>query len=183
MNRLKQAAILLTIAEKLRSKGSWCGETHLQKSTYFLQELLNLPTEFGFILYKHGPFSFDLRDALTAMRADQLLDLQPQQPYGPSLAPTEQGTTLQKLYPKTIHKYEKAIDFVADKLASKSVFELERLATALYVTLQVRTDSVRRRASGIHKLKPHVSVDDAKLAVRSVDSIIEEAERRRLQPS
>lgn len=176
MNRLKQAAILLNIAGKLRSKGSWCGETHLQKSAYFLQELLHVPTEFGFILYKHGPFSFDLRDALTAMRADRLLDLQPQEPYGPSLTPTEQGIALQKLYPKTLRMHQKAIDFVADKLADRSVSELEKLATALYVTLQGHSGSVGRRASGIHGLKSHVSVDDAKLAVRSVDSIIAEAQ-------
>lgn len=28
----------------------WCGETHLQKAIYFLQTLLNVPTDFDYIL-------------------------------------------------------------------------------------------------------------------------------------
>jgi hypothetical protein len=62
MERLQRASILLTLNEELRRAGSWAGETHMQKATYFLQELTRIPLEFDFVLYKHGPFSFDLRD-------------------------------------------------------------------------------------------------------------------------
>jgi uncharacterized protein YwgA len=60
MDRLRRAAILTRLIEQLRNGGSWCGETHVQKATFFLQELLNVPLSLDFILYKHGPFSFDL---------------------------------------------------------------------------------------------------------------------------
>lgn len=60
MERLNRAAVLLNLVETLRSKGSWASETHFQKAAYFLQELLRVPLEFEFILYKHGPFSFGL---------------------------------------------------------------------------------------------------------------------------
>jgi len=73
MNRLKRDVVILSLIENLKKKGSWCGETHIQKATYFLQELFDFPLGFEFILYKHGPFSFDLSDKLTAMRADMLL--------------------------------------------------------------------------------------------------------------
>jgi hypothetical protein len=77
MNRLKRDAVILSLIENLKKKGSWCGETHILKATYFLQELFDLPLGFEFILYKHGPFSFDLSDEFTAMRADMLLKIQP----------------------------------------------------------------------------------------------------------
>jgi hypothetical protein len=73
MKRQKRDAILLELIDKLERRGSWCGETHIQKATFFLQEMLRVPMDFGFILYKHGPFSFELRDELTAMRADNYI--------------------------------------------------------------------------------------------------------------
>lgn len=66
MKRLQRDAVILSLIENLRAKGSWCGETHIQKATYFVQELLRVPLEFEFVLYKHGPYSFDLSDELTA---------------------------------------------------------------------------------------------------------------------
>ena len=37
MERLQKAAILTELADQLRREGSWCGHTHMQKATYFLQ--------------------------------------------------------------------------------------------------------------------------------------------------
>ena len=73
MERIKNITILLQLIESLRKNGSWCGETHIQKAIYSLQQLKGVPLNFNFVLYKHGPFSFDLRDELTAMRADGLI--------------------------------------------------------------------------------------------------------------
>jgi len=75
MNRLAQEAVLVGLARRLHDRGSWGGETHLQKATYLMHELLGVPFDFRFILYKHGPFSFELRDELGSMRADRLLDV------------------------------------------------------------------------------------------------------------
>lgn len=110
MERNKRAVILLGLVEELKNNLSWCGETHIQKATYFLQEMRQVPLEFDFILYKHGPFSFDLTDKITAMRAemrtDNLLKLQPQPyPYGPSILPGEASKSLMKRFPKTLQKF------------------------------------------------------------------------------
>ena len=177
MERLQRDAVILSLIENLRTKGSWCGETHIQKATYFVQELLRVPLEFEFVLYKHGPYSFDLSDELTAMRADALLKLQPQQPpYGPSFIHGIGSKLIKKRYPKTLKKYNPMVKFVANKLGDKGVTELERLATALYVTREIETDnSIEARAQCIHKLKPHVSLDEARDAVNVVDNFIEES--------
>src|ERR1017187_6331592 len=98
MNRLQKYSVLLALNEELRSAGSWTGETHMQKATYFLQHLMGVPLGFDFILYKHGPFSFDLRDELTAMRAEGFLRLEPQHPYGPTLVTEEKSELLKHAF-------------------------------------------------------------------------------------
>jgi hypothetical protein len=176
MNRLQRAAILTTLADELKQRGSWCGETHLQKATYFLQELLGVPLDFKFIFYKHGPFSFDLRDDLSALQADRLLELRPQrEPYGPSLVPTPASANFRARYPTTLGNYNQAIRFVADRLDNKNVADLERLATALFVTREQASAAAEVRARRINQLKPHVSLDDARAAVEAIDGIVREA--------
>lgn len=178
MKRLQRDAVILSLIENLRAKGSWCGETHIQKATYFIQELLGVPLEFEFILYKHGPYSFDLSDELTAMRADSLLKLQPQlPPYGPSFIQTNGSKLIKKRFPRTLKKYSPMVKFVADKIGDKGVAELERLATALYVTRQINKDcNIESRAQCIHLLKPHVSLNEARDAVRLIDNLINQSQ-------
>jgi len=177
MKRRQREAVVLALADKLKDQESWCGETHLQKAAYFLQELAKVPLGLGFILYKHGPFSFELRDEITAMRADGLIKLQLQPyPYGPSLLTTDNGRRLQKRWPMTLRKYADSIAFVAKQLATKGVAELERLATALYITKKHPGESVESRACRLHELKPHVSISEAQSALQDIDRMIKESE-------
>lgn len=175
MNRLQSAAVLSLLFEKLREHGSWCGETHVQKATFFLQELMLVPLGFDFILYKHGPFSFELRDELTALRADELIGLEQQWPYGPRLIPLERSKYIQHICSKTLGEHNNSIAFVAEKLGAKGVNELECVATALYVTQQAESDaSVETRADLLTRLKPHIPTESATAAIKEVDHIIEE---------
>lgn len=98
MTGLERASIIIALIREMRESGSWCGETHIQKITYFLQTMLEVPLEFRFILYKHGPFSFGLRDELTGMLADEILKLESRPyPYGPSFSV---GVTAQCIIPR-----------------------------------------------------------------------------------
>jgi len=63
-----EISLLVSLVEKMKNGGSWCGETHVQKCVYFLQQLLKVPMEFNCIMYKHGPYSFDLNDELAFLR-------------------------------------------------------------------------------------------------------------------
>jgi hypothetical protein len=106
------------------------------------------------------------------MRADGLLELRPQLPYGPTLIATENGNQLMNEYPKTLGKYRRSITFVADALGDKNVADLERLATALFVTLENQHRSEEERVEGISDLKPHIDREAAETAVREVDKIM-----------
>ena len=175
MNETQEKVVLTALIESLGKRGSWCGQTHVQKNAYFLKELLGVPFEFDFILYKHGPFSFELRDELTGMRADGLLDLEARPyPYGPSLVATEVAEALVERFPKTLARYKAAIAFVTEHLGAKGVVPLEKLATALMVTRESKELSVEERARRLTDLKPHVSIDAARNAVEEVDAMLAE---------
>ena len=175
----EQYGLVYALGKALRNRWSWAGETHIQKTGYFLQELLRAPLGCRFILYKHGPFSFDLRDTLAAMEALELIGWEPRPaPYGPSIVPGPQSKFLGALStsPKI---YRAQIDYVADRLAGRQVVELERLGTALYVTLEAET-SPEDRAKEIVRLKPHVDPADARLAVEDLDRILAEVNEKQL---
>src|ERR1700738_1219654 len=97
MTQWDRFVLVAELANRMRNEGSWAGETHLQKCVYFLQELLGVPTDYDFVLYKHGPFSFTLREELGEMRSEGLLEIRMNpQPYGPSLVATEQSRSLRE---------------------------------------------------------------------------------------
>jgi hypothetical protein len=138
---------------------------------------LGVDLGFPFVLYRHGPYSFELSDEITALRADSLLNVQLRLPYGPSLEPSESAAGLLANFERTRLLHQPAIDFVADRLAQHKVIDLERLATALYVTREHDcTRNVDARAARLNELKPHIAVDDATRAIEDVDVIWAEAE-------
>lgn len=183
MDRVRRGALLTRLIERLKEQESWCGETHLQKAVYLLQTLLQVPMGYKFILYKHGPFSFDLRDELTALRADAVIALEPRGSYGPRMTNTERAKSVQELFPKTLRIYEDGIEFAAKAAGSKGVMELEKLATALYVRIKQMEQgvqaSVEDAAQRLVELKGHIPIREAMEAVEEIDQLQEEAMRIR----
>jgi hypothetical protein len=179
MKRLQRAAILTELVEHMRSHDSWCGETHVQKATYMLQELDLVELDYDFVLYKHGPFSFDFRDDLGSFVTDGIIRYEPQpRPYGPRIALTPEANRVREIYPKTLERASEDIEFVAAKVDGRGVVDLERLATALYVTreaiLREEDGGVEARAWRLRILKPHVPEPNAVAAVEEIDKVLSE---------
>jgi len=179
MNRLAKAAVLVKLVGAMRDQGSWCGETHIQKATFFLQRLAEVPLEFDFVLYKYGPYSFSLNDELTAHRADQFLDFTVRDPrYGPSYEWGELAVKLLQDFPNTIRRYDPRIQFIAEQLGDSGVADLERLSTALYVKCADESHGMSRKmAKHVVKLKPHISLESAQQAVNIVEHMAHESRR------
>lgn len=176
MKRLQRSAVILSLIEALLQRGSWGGETHIQKAMYFLQDFMRVPLGFDFILYKHGPFSFDLRDELTAMQADGIVQLKARPPYGPSIIPGPNSKRVKQLFPKTRKKYKGQVEFVAGELGGFGVAELERLATAAYVVTKSSGDEkIEQRAYRINRLKPHISIEEARHSLKNGQEIHDRA--------
>jgi len=176
MKRLQRAAVLLSLIEAMKEHDSWCGETNIQKACYFLQELTRVPLGFEFILYKYGPYSFELTDELTALHADSILTLIVRDPrYGPSYAPGKLADLVKARFPRNVEQFRERISFVAEKLGAKGVSDLERLATALHVSLkEMAKRGTKERATQITVLKPHIDKRAAEDAVREVDDMLQQ---------
>jgi len=170
----KSSAVVLRLIKELKGFGSWCGETHVQKTMYFLQEGIGVNTGFDFILYKHGPFSFSLSDLLVSLQSNDVVRLIPQQyPYGPSFDLTEDGEILLDKYSDKLEDAVAKIEQVASKLGNKKVVELERLATALYVSRKMNGENdIDLKADEIIRLKPHISRPNAVSALNEVSDIL-----------
>jgi hypothetical protein len=171
MESIKRQVILLSLIESMKDNGSWCGETHIQKSMYFLQTMFLVPTDFEYILYKHGPFSFELRDSLGDMRGNMLVELSSRIPYGPSYRSSKTGRALIDRYPKTSKLYKRKIDFIAKQFSNLGVADLERIATALYVTVEEKGKTMEARAQRIHDIKPHIPIIAAKEAIQEIEKL------------
>jgi len=173
MKRTQKLVVLSRLLSDIRKQGSWGGETHLQKAVYLLEELEGVPLEYPFVLYKHGPFSFDLRDELNLMRADGLMDLVPRPyPYGPSYMRTQAAGELEERFPKTLGALEKKIAFVANTVRDRSAADLEKLGTALFLIKESPASEDLPLAEGLHAAKPHVSVESALEAIHEMRGIM-----------
>ena len=166
MKPLQRSALLTMLADELKARGSWSGETHLQKAAFLLQEALGVPLGYEFTLYKHGPFSFDLRDDLHSLRADGLLALEPRpQPYGPTIVTTPRTVLLESRFPKTRAKYMRQVTKVADVVGDKGVVSLERVATAFLLMRRHPDLGDEQIALQLRRVKPHISEAGAAEAV------------------
>src|SRR5215813_7414948 len=70
----RRAAILVEMIKALHRAQSWCGETHIQKATYLLQSAGDVDMSYEFVLYKHGPYSFDLATDIASLRSANVVE-------------------------------------------------------------------------------------------------------------
>ena len=178
--RAEQWALIAKLVGSMKERDQWAGETHIQKALYFLKSMLGVPCSYNFVLYKHGPYSFDLHDDLGKMRAHLVLDLQPRRPYGPSFSLGQLGERSIKRVEEAINGHVSQIEFGVNKLGNLDVRTLERYATALYVKNEHSDLDLNALGKAIVERKPHISEEDAREAVRSVNSLEEEAKRQNL---
>ncbi|HOO45696.1 MAG TPA: hypothetical protein PLM29_05670 [Deltaproteobacteria bacterium] len=180
MDQFRRRVILLSLIKALRDKGSWCGETHIQKAMFALQKVTDTPVDYDFILYKHGPFSFDLRDEITELRADGYLTIEINPyPYGPNLSLSDMGNRFYQQCHEAIREYDSDLEFISGKLAAKGVAALERLSTALYVCKEEGILDSEQCAVRVNEVKPHVPVNLARDAASDVEQMLAEYSRVR----
>jgi len=165
-------ALIGLIVQQLKARGSWCGETHIQKTAYAAKEVLKVPLSTSFVLYKHGPYSFDLNGILTSMRADRLLSLVPKGQYGPSFSIEPAMSDVFRRFDAQIGPLKSKIQHVATAFAAKNVSDLEEIATAIYITKKMPQASAEVRASELNRVKPHINVQSALTAVAEADRFL-----------
>ena len=180
LGNMDRWAVVARLVKNMRANEGWAGETHIQKALFFLQELLQVPSGYHFVLYKHGPYSFDLNDDLGMMLTNVILALEPRPPYGPSFGLGDIGDKVIQQRVQAVDQYSGQLEFIVDTLGTKDVRELERLGTALLLKKGLPSFDQMTLASKIVELKPHVPEDLAFDAVREVAKIEKDAKAKGL---
>ena len=162
----ERRTLVTALVKSMRDKNSWAGETHIQKCIFFLQKMLKVPLGYEFVLYKHGPYSFDLRSELAEMRARLYLEVEPRSGYGPSFTLGHWG----KRAAETPSSYSDAVEFVCDEISTKDVRRLERISTAFFIQSEPDNSELNsvEVAKRVIELKPHISFGEARVAVSEV---------------
>ena len=175
LTTLQQHAVVAYLVKQMRQSGGWAGETHIQKSLFFLKSMLGLPFSYNYVLYKHGPYSFDLHDDIGLMRANRILDIEIRGNYGPSFCPGRLAERLFNRFSSEFREYGARIDYVASRLGTCDVKSLERSATAYYVRQENPGKNMDTLASIITRLKPHITSKDASESLKFVEELEEQA--------
>ena len=183
MKSIDRRSLIIKLVKAMRKEGSWAGETHIQKCVFFIQEMLRVPMDYEFVLYKHGAYSFELRSDLASMRADLQLDVEPRYPYGPSFILGQRGDQ----HSGQASEYDTTVQFVSQELAAMEARDLERLSTAFFVQSREFGSDDNEVARRVTELKPHISATAARDAVEEVNNLKSRAPKisgpNRRQPS
>src|SRR5947207_587313 len=114
--QFKKHAILLAVIECLRRRGSWTGKTHVQKALSLLRDSRRMPVPFQFVLYKHGPYSFDVEAELEQLQSYGGITVEPNQHgYGVVLCPGMMADfvrAMEPLAPNELRAIEDVCEFV-----------------------------------------------------------------------
>jgi len=164
----RQAAILAAFVEKVRQAENNCGETLVQKAAYVMKELFGLPLGDEFRIHYYGPFSFELRDRLASMEADDIVRVRPRE-MGVTYEIGDRFSQLRARFAADIEAASRAIEFTAERLGSLGVKKLEPLTTALYVTRELPGASTQVRARRLREIKQHIAEPEAIQAVETID--------------
>lgn len=158
----KHLFILRTI-EQLQKSGSWTGKTHVQKSLYLVQALTRVAVPFEFVLYMHGPYSFDVEEELAQMKSYTAIEIAPVPAYGVIIRPGNMAPYVKDKANLTAEE-ESAIERVCRFVGNKRVAELEKTATAAWIRTKEHRISPVDVANRLNELKPHIPVASAKIA-------------------
>jgi hypothetical protein len=160
----RKPALVLAVIRKLRAHGSWTGKTHVQKSLFLLRSTSQIDVPFSYVLYKHGPYSFELEAEIEQMRSYAAITAEPDpEGYGVVLKPgprtdfVERGAHLDEVE-------EAQISRICSFVGRRNVSDLERLATVAWIRIQEGIHDAQRVAFRLLQLKPHVSPTEAEQA-------------------
>jgi len=153
-------AIILKIIESLQANGSWTGKTHIQKSIFLFQETTPVDKLFTFVLYKHGPYSFEIEDELEQMKSYAAISIKAVGQVGVELKPSVNAAYVED-HAALSSTERQNIEKIGEFVGAKNVMELERIATTVWVRSREGLTDSTAVAARVHALKPHVSISDA----------------------
>jgi hypothetical protein len=160
----RKPALVLAVIRGLLAHGSWTGKTHVQKSVFLLKTTSQIDVPFTYMLYKHGPYSFEVESELEQMRSYAAVKSEPDpEGYGVVLKPGPGAEFVGRV--ARLNEFEEAqVERVCRFVGKRNVADLERLATAAWIRINEGVAESQRIAARLNQLKPHVSLREAEAA-------------------
>ena len=155
MDYTKHQYIIAAVAA-LKTAGSWTGKTHVQKTLALTSLLGEDALPFEFVLYKHGPFSFDVDHELDQMQSYNAIDVISVAQYGTTIK-IEKGSSFPKEYGDADPIILARIQAVANFNGSRGVVDLEALATSTWIRKKEGIGSDAAVLARLKDLKPHLA--------------------------
>jgi len=160
----RKPSLVLAVIRSLKLHGSWTGKTHVQKSLFLIKTATQIDVPFTFVLFKHGPYSFELETELEQMKSYLAITSEPDpNGYGVVLSPGP-GSRFVDERGGLSEVESTAVGRVCRFVGQRNVAELERVATAAWIRKRERVSDSTSVAERLNKLKPHVSIPDAERA-------------------
>jgi len=160
----KKHAMILAVIDGLKEHGSWTGKTHVQKTLSLLHDKGEIEVPFEFVLYRHGPYSFDVQAELEQMRSYTAIEIEVQgQGYGVVLRRGPMAIYADRMGELSPNE-KQAIAKVCRFVGNKGVKDLEKLATASWIRRWEGKTDPQAVAKRLHELKPHIPEAAALLA-------------------
>lgn len=153
----KRQALILFIVRKLSEQKGWHGTLFVQRFIYLLQELLDVPLDLFFILYKHGPYSFELEEILTFLLERRFLKLKvPRNQLSPTLVPGRHAAYYDKKFKMEKSLLDPKVAWLIEKVNKIPFGELTLVTYALYMLKQLQSQGKDEKdlVSEMHKLRP-----------------------------
>jgi hypothetical protein len=165
----RRHAYVLAIADCLHAHGSWTGKTHVQKALSLLRDRQEVDVPFDFVLYRHGPYSFEVESAIEEMRSYGAIEIEPVPGYGVVLKRGPMAGYVMDKGQLSQNEIE-AINQVCAYVDGRNVLELERLATASWIRVRENVRSAPEVVKRLISLKPHIGAEDAEKADRDIST-------------
>jgi len=178
-NDQKKQALVLFIVRKLSEQKGWHGPVFVQRFIYLLQELLDVPLDLFFILYKHGPYSFELAETLTFLTANYLLEFKlPLNHLSPTLVPGKHAAYYDKKFKAEMDAINPRVTWLITKVNDMDFGKLTLLTFALYVLKQLRVQGKdeKKLISEMHQIRPVFSKKQITEAVEALKKLMNEAQ-------
>jgi hypothetical protein len=138
---------------------------------YFLQNIENVNLNYNYFIHLYGPFSFDLEEDISLMRATNILNREVDSSgyrvnyyFGPGAKFILEKFNVEK-------KYEDEINYIVDKFGNYNVVDLELLSTLHYVSKIKKIDNDKLFAK-VKEIKPHFEIIEIQDYWNKLNSIL-----------
>lgn len=164
--------LILEVIRGLNAAGSWAGKTHVIKTLYLLKAANGLNIPQNYILYMHGPYSFEVEDDLAMLKMLDAVEEEDRHPgYGASLVVGHNARVIEGQADLTPDEKQR-IQQICQAVGTANVKELEARATGAWVWTEEQVHNPDRVAHRVNELKPHIPVEVARKHFESVQRFL-----------